>query len=89
MKTNIYTHEVNSKKLNEVSRSKEDLDEIVAFIDFCRKKLSLEGDILVTLVGQGYKIPIQSIVTWSELMDIPYNPNVDTVPKYNVLLRRR
>lgn len=41
------------KKLNSVSKSEKDLDEIVDFIDFCRKKLSIQGDITVTLVGDG------------------------------------
>jgi len=41
------------KKLNEVSRSEKDLDEITNFIKFCSKKLGCEGDIEVTLVGKG------------------------------------
>lgn len=43
-------------------------------------------DELKRRIAQGYKIPIQSIITWSELMNMPYNPNVDIKPKYNVLV---
>lgn len=41
------------KKLNNISLEDKDLDEITSFIEFCSKKLGLEGDIVVTLVGEG------------------------------------
>ena len=39
-------------KLNEIDRNDDDLTEISSFIDFCAKKLMIEGDIHVTLVGK-------------------------------------
>lgn len=41
------------KKRNSVSRNDKDINEIIDFIDFCRKKLSIQGNLNVVLVGQG------------------------------------
>ena len=37
-------------------------------------------------ISQGYKIPLVSLVTWQEIMDIPYDPNAEAKPTYNVLV---
>lgn len=33
-----------------------------------------------------YSIPEESIITYDEMIDLPYNQNVDVVPKYNVIV---